>query len=82
LECSVPSARRAASFDAEAISIEGQTCWPARPHHRPLSRIVDYLSADTLEKVAAGIERPPVGDSVVALNAAGSHAETRGGPGG
>jgi NADPH:quinone reductase len=64
--------------DAEAISIEGGDLLaraagqlPAVPH------VVGYLSAGTVSGVAAGVEGRAVGDRVVALNAAGSHAARR-----
>jgi NADPH2:quinone reductase len=64
--------------DAEAISIEGGDLLaraagqlPAVPH------IVGYLSAGTVSEVAAGVQDRAVGDRVVALNAAGSHAARR-----
>jgi NADPH2:quinone reductase len=64
--------------DAEAISIEGGDLLarasgqlPAVPH------IVGYLSAGTVSEVAAGAGQRAVGDRVVALNAAGSHAAKR-----
>jgi NADPH:quinone reductase len=64
--------------DAEAISIEGGDLLaraagelPATPH------IVGYLSAGTVSEVAAGVEGRAVGDRVVALNSAGSHAAKR-----
>jgi NADPH2:quinone reductase len=64
--------------DAEAISIEGGDLLaraggdlPAVPH------VVGYLSAGTISEVAAGVEGRAVGDRVVALNAAGSHAAKR-----
>jgi NADPH2:quinone reductase len=64
--------------DAEAISIEGGDLLaraageqPAAPH------IVGYLSAGTISEVAAGVQGRAVGDRVVALNAAGSHAGKR-----
>jgi NADPH2:quinone reductase len=64
--------------DAEAVSIEGGDLLaratgelPAVPH------IVGYLSAGTISGVGAGEEGRAVGDRVVALNAAGSHAARR-----
>jgi len=64
--------------DAEAISIEGGDLLaramgdlPAVPH------VVGYLSAGTVSEVATGVQGRAVGDRVVALNAAGSHAARR-----
>jgi NADPH2:quinone reductase len=64
--------------DAEAISIEGGDLLarasgqlPAVPH------VVGYLSAGTVSEVGAGVEAPAIGDPVVALMTAGSHAERR-----
>jgi NADPH2:quinone reductase len=64
--------------DNEAISLEGGDLLaraagelPAVPH------IVGYLSAGTISEVAVGIQGRAVGDRVVALNAAGSHAARR-----
>jgi NADPH:quinone reductase len=64
--------------DVEAISIEGgdllaraTTPPPTTPH------VVGYLCAGTVAEVGAGVERPAVGDRVVALNSVGSHAARR-----
>ena len=64
--------------DAEAISLEGGDLLaraagqlPAVPH------VVGYLSAGTVTEVTTGAEGRAVGDRVVALNAAGSHAARR-----
>jgi NADPH:quinone reductase len=68
-------------IDAEAISIEGGDLLhragselPAVPH------VVGYLSAGAISEVGAGVEGRAVGDHVVALNAAGSHAARRAAP--
>lgn len=65
-------------IETEAISIEGGDLLaravnplPATPH------IVGYLSAGTVIEAGAGVERPRVGERVVTLGAAGSHAERR-----
>jgi NADPH:quinone reductase len=64
--------------DAEAISIEGGDLLaratgqlPAVPH------VIGYLSAGTVTAVGGGVEGRAVGDRVVALNTAGSHAARR-----
>jgi NADPH2:quinone reductase len=64
--------------DTEAISIEGGDLLaraagqlPAVPH------VIGYLSAGTVSQVAPDVAGRAVGDRVVALNAAGSHATRR-----
>lgn len=64
--------------DVEAVSVEGGDLLaraggelPAVPH------VVGYLSAGTVSEVGAGVTDRAVGDRVVALNAAGSHAARR-----
>jgi NADPH2:quinone reductase len=64
--------------DVEAISIEGGDLLhragselPSAPH------VVGYLAAGTISEVGAGVEDRAVGDRVVTLNAAGSHASKR-----
>jgi NADPH:quinone reductase len=65
-------------LDVEAISIEGGDLL-ARAGSPPANtpHIVGYLSAGTVSEVGAGVERPTVGEKVVALNADGSHAAKR-----
>lgn len=65
-------------IDVEATSIEGgdlihraMSPLPARPH------IVGYLSAGTVRQVGKAVTNRAVGDRVVALSPAGSHAEKR-----
>jgi NADPH2:quinone reductase len=64
--------------DVEAISIEGGDLLhragaelPSVPH------VVGYLAAGTISEVGPGVEDRAVGDRVVTLNAAGSHASKR-----
>src|SRR3954463_9500774 len=64
--------------DVEAISIEGGDLL-----HRPgaelrsVPHVVGYLAAGTISEVGVGVEDRAVGDRVVTLNAAGSHASKR-----
>ena len=65
-------------IDVEAISIEGGDLLhragaelPSVPH------VLGYLAAGTISAVGAGVEDRAVGDRVVTLNAAGSHASKR-----
>ena len=65
-------------IDVEAISIEGGDLLhragsppPSVPH------VVGYLAAGTVAEVGAGVEDRAVGDRVVTLNMAGSHASKR-----
>src|SRR4051812_29369467 len=65
-------------IDVEAISVEGGDLLhragsppPSVPH------VVGYLAAGTIAEVGPGVENRSVGDRVVTLNAAGSHASKR-----
>jgi NADPH2:quinone reductase len=65
-------------IDVEAISIEGGDLL-ARAGSPPPSvpHIVGYLAAGTVVAVGDGVEDPAVGEKIVTLNAAGSHASKR-----
>jgi NADPH2:quinone reductase len=65
-------------IDVEAISIEGGDLL-ARAGSPPPSvpHTVGYLAAGTVAEVGAGVEDRAVGDKVVALSMAGSHASKR-----
>src|SRR5437763_4717648 len=65
-------------IDVEAISIEGGDLL-ARAGSPPPSvpHVVGYLAAGTVVEVGAGVEGRAVGDRVVTLNMAGSHASNR-----
>src|SRR5256884_3500973 len=65
-------------IDVEAISVEGGDLL-ARAASPPPSvpHIVGYLAAGTVLAVSAGVEGGGVGDRIVTLNAAGSHASKR-----
>jgi NADPH:quinone reductase len=64
--------------DAEAISIEGGDLLARAGGELPtVPHIVGYLSAGTVSEVGGGVEGRAIGDRVVALNMAGSHAEKR-----
>jgi NADPH2:quinone reductase len=64
--------------DTEAISVEGGDLLARAAGQLPVvPHIVGYLSAGTVSEVAADVEGRAIGDRVVALNAAGSHAARR-----
>ncbi|HEX3734639.1 MAG TPA: zinc-binding dehydrogenase [Solirubrobacterales bacterium] len=64
--------------DAEAISVEGGDLLARAAGQLPVvPHIVGYLSAGTVSEVAADVDGRAIGDRVVALNAAGSHAARR-----
>jgi NADPH:quinone reductase len=65
-------------IETEAISIEGGDLLArAGGELASVPHIVGYQSAGTVSEVADGVDSPAVGDSVVALNAFGSHAAKR-----
>jgi NADPH2:quinone reductase len=64
--------------DVEAISIEGGDLLARAVNPPPATPyVVGYLAAGTVVAVGAGVDGPAVGDRVVTLNQAGSHAEKR-----
>jgi NADPH2:quinone reductase len=64
--------------DADAISVEGGDQLARATGQLPtVPHIVGYLSAGTVSELGAGVDGREVGDWVVALNAAGSHAARR-----
>jgi NADPH2:quinone reductase len=69
-------------IDVEAISIEGGDVL-ARAGSPPAStpHVVGYLAAGSIVEVGAGVADRAVGDRVVTLNMAGSHAAKRAVPG-
>ncbi len=65
-------------IDVEAISIEGGDLLARAAAPPPeVPYIVGYLSAGIVIELGAGVEGRAVGDRVVALNTAGSHAAKR-----
>jgi NADPH2:quinone reductase len=65
-------------IDVEAISIEGGDLMArAGSPPRLVPRIVGYLAAGTVIAVGAGVPDRAVGDRIVTLNPAGSHASKR-----
>jgi NADPH2:quinone reductase len=65
-------------IDVEAISIEGgDLLHRAGSPPESVPHVVGYLAAGTVAEVGAGVEDRAVGDRVVTLNAAGSHASRR-----
>ena len=65
-------------IDVEAISIEGGDLLARAGSPPPVvPHIVGYLAAGTVAEAGAGVADRAVGDRVVTLNAAGSHASKR-----
>ena len=65
-------------IDVEAISIEGGDLLHRAGAELPfVPHVVGYAAAGTISDVGAGVEERAVGDRVVTLDAAGSHASKR-----
>src|SRR6187455_2027876 len=65
-------------IDVEAISIEGgDTLHRAGSPPPSVPHVVGYVASGSVAEVGAGVEDRSVGDRVVTLNAAGSHAAKR-----
>jgi NADPH2:quinone reductase len=65
-------------IDVEAISIEGGDLLHRAGSEPPVvPHVVGYVAAGTVVDVGPGVEDRAVGDRVVTLNAAGSHASKR-----
>ena len=65
-------------IDVEAISIEGgDLLHRAGAPPAEVPHVIGYLAAGTVAEVGAGVADRAVGDRVVTLNAAGSHAARR-----
>jgi NADPH:quinone reductase len=65
-------------IDVEAISIEGGDLLARAASPAPsVPHVVGYLAAGTVVEIGAGFEHLSIGDRVVTMNAAGSHASMR-----
>jgi NADPH:quinone reductase len=64
-------------IDVEAISIEGGDLLARAGPPPSVPHIVGYLAAGTVVEVGAGVADRAVGDRLVTLNVAGSHASKR-----
>src|SRR5205809_1808047 len=65
-------------IDVEAISIEGGDLLARAGSPPPsVAHVVGYLAAGTVAEIGAGVQDLAVGDRIVTLNAAGSHAARR-----
>src|SRR5689334_6862849 len=65
-------------IDTAAVSVEGGDLLARAGGQMPsVPHIIGYQSAGTVSEVADGVASPAVGETVVALNAFGSHAAKR-----